>query len=213
MPLDPAILKARWGVTDPALDPLVEQVAAQAQALCETYTGRRFDLADDAGDFEPVNFSFQVPRYPIDSISQLHAWTPGQVPADQVPGAAITSYRADKARGLVWPGAGISPGFMVHCAWRGGFATWPADLDFAVTAAADIVWSDTPGGGAAAGSAGGASLGAVKKISVVGVYSAELSEGGDAGGGGDGDNQWGVLPPSVTAVLDRYRVAALIGIG
>jgi hypothetical protein len=209
MPLDQATLKLRWGITGTDQDALVDQVAEQAQALCETYTGRRFDFGPDAGDFDGVAGSFQVPRYPIKKITKLHAWLAGRLPEDPTEGAGITGYRLNKAHGLVWPGAWHA---QLHCEWEGGFETWPVDLAYAVTIAADIIWSDTPGGGAPVGSAGGASLGAIKKLSVVGVYSAELSEG-DSGGGADGDSTWGVLPPTVTSVLDRYRMAAVVGIG
>lgn len=207
MPLDLDTLKARWGVTGTGQDALVAQVAAQAQALAETYTGRRFDLGEDSGDFEPVAYSFQVPRFPIVSISALHGYATGQLPADPAPGAPITAYRIDKAKGLIWPGCGG----QVHCTWTGGYETWPPDLEWAVTQAADIIWSDTPGGGAAAGSGGGAALGAIKKLSVVGVYSAEIG-GADSSGGGT-ESAWGVLPAEVTAVLDRYMLAAVVGIG
>lgn len=216
MPLDPETLKARWGITGTGQDALVAEVAAQAQAICETYTARRFDLETDSGDFEPVGLSFQVPRWPIVQVTALHGWLAGQLPGAPTPGPPIAGFQMDKARGLVWPGGGNffagAPWRMVHCEWSGGLDPWPPDLTYAVTQAADIIWSDTPGGGAPAGSAGGASVGAIKKISVVGVYSAELADGGD-GGDADGNNVWGVLPPPVTAILDRYRPAALIGIG
>lgn len=209
MPLDVETLKARWGIAGTGQDALVAQVAAQAQALAETYTGRRFDAGADAGDFQPVNMSFQLPRYPITKITALHGYQAGQLPGDPVPGTPITSYRLNKVAGLVWP---TCPPWLVHCEWEGGYATWPPDLEWAVTQAADIIWSDTPGGGAPAGSAGGAALGALKKISVVGVYSAEIGTS-DSAGDADGNNTWGVLPPEVTAVLDRYRIAAVVGIG
>lgn len=208
MALDPAILKIRWGATDAQM-PLVEQVANQAQALCESYTGRLFDLGPDALDFPHVAYSFQVRRYPIVSVEGVWLWQLGQVPAEPDPGAAIAPYRMDRAKGLIWPGVHHWRG-VLHIEYTGGYDPWPHDLIWAVTQAADIVWRDTPGGGAAPGSAGGAALGVVKRISVVGVYSAEIGETG----GGDGEaNGWGVLPAEVTDVLDRYRAAAVVGIG
>ncbi len=210
MPLDPAILKARWGITDAAKDALVKSVADQAQALCETYCGRRFDLDDDVEDFAAVQYSFQVHRWPIASITAL-----SHVPPSQIGGAAptvrpIAQYRVNAAAGVVEPGeaAGWWAG-LVRCEYRGGFEPWPPDLAWAVTLAADLIWAGTPGGGAEVGSTGASQ--AIKRISVVGVYSAELA-GGDAGGS-DGDNTWGILPPNVTAVLDKYRHGAVIGIG
>jgi hypothetical protein len=215
MPLDPEILKLRWGVTDAALDPLVEDTAATAQAMCESYTGRLFDLADEAEDFSGVVTSLQVKRYPLESVAAIWHWLTGQAPEDPPQGTGIAAYHMDKSAGLIWPGVNPCgwPG-VLHVEYRGGYATWPADLKFAVTLAADVIWNATPGGGAPAGTPGEA-LGAYKKLSVVGAFSAELDTagGGDAGGGSDGDNTWGILPPNVTSVLDRYRTAAVLGIG
>ena len=209
MPLDQDILKLRWGIEDDSLDPLVDQVAATAQALAESYCGRMFDFGDDAEDFPGVAQSCQLRRYPIKSITGLFQWQSGSVPGPMTEGTPIAPYGMDPAKGLLWPGG--TPGGILHVVYEGGYETWPADLAWAVTQAADILWADTPGGGAPAGSTGGSGLGAIKKLSVVGVYSAELST--DSGAAGEGGEAWGVLPMEVTAVLDRYRVAAAIGIG
>lgn len=209
MPLDPAILKIRWGISDDSKDPLVEQVAAQAQALAETYTGRRFDLGTDAQDFERVNYSLQVRRYPIVSIEKMHDWLAGQMPALPDEGSPIASYRLDKDKGLIWVATRSG---VVHVEWTGGYEDWPPDLDWAITQLADIIWSDTPGGGAAAGSGGGTALGQVKKLSVVGVYSVEVG-GTDSSSEGGGSEGWGVITPPIAVVLDRYSIAAVVGIG
>ena len=89
MPLDPAILKARWGVTDPALDALVQQVADEAQALAETYTGRRFDLEDDTQDFSGARCSLQVRRFPIVTVNAIWHWQTGQLPAAPLQGTVV----------------------------------------------------------------------------------------------------------------------------
>lgn len=216
MPLDPDILKLRWGIApdDHSKDTLVGQVAAEAQALAETYTGRRFDLDDDQEDFERVNYSLQVRRYPIESITAMFPWAIGQVPNDPAPGGGVGPYRIDKAKGLIWPGnRGWADGRVLRVEYRGGFDPWPVDLNWAITQAADILWADTPGGGAAAGSGGGTSLGQVKKLSVVGVYSVEVGSDSSAGADAGQSETWGVLTPPITAVLDRYRIAAVVGIG
>lgn len=215
MPLDPALLKIRWGITDPALDPLVEQVAGQAQALAETYSGRRFDLMADAEDFPRVTYSFQVRRFPIQSITAIWLWPDGQLPGDPPNGPNIGNYQVDKGKGLVWPGGAPAqwPGVM-HCEYEGGFAEWPPDLSWAITLIADLIWYDTPGAGAPAGGGGAAALGTIRKLSVVGVYSAEFGESAETGAAAaDGNDTWGILTPPITSVLDRYRLAALVGIG
>jgi hypothetical protein len=215
MPLDPALLKIRWGVTDPALDVLVQDIADQAQGLAETYTGRRFDLQADMEDFSNVVRSLQVRRFPIEAITAIWYWQLAQMPEAPPQGTGVISYRLDAGAGLVWPGPNPCtwPG-VLHIEYSGGFAKWPADLTWAVTTAADLIWSETPGGGAPVGSTAGA-LGPLRKLSVTGVYTAEYDTVAQAvgAGGGDGDNTWGILTPQITAVLDRYSIAAVIGIG
>lgn len=210
MPLDPALLKARWGLADASKDALVADVAATAQAFAERYTGRRFDLADDVEDFPRVMQSVQVRRYPIESITALWYHRNAQVPTDPPNVIGLNVYQLDAGKGLVWPGSGGTWPGLLRVEYRGGYATWPIDLTWAVTQIADILWAGTPGGGAPAGTVGGQA--ALKKLSVVGVYSAEYDSGGDAGGN-SGDNTWGLVPPSATALLDEYRIAGVIGIG
>jgi hypothetical protein len=220
MPLDPAILKARLGIadTDTSQDPVIAAVAVQAQALAENYCDRAFDLADETEEFPDVASSLQLRRYPVSEVTGLWRMDGQQgTPLVDDHGPDVTSFRIDRARGILWPaGWGCwlaGPAQQLHVEYSGGFDTWPVDLDWAVTAIFDLLWAETPGGGVEAGAGGATAFDAVKRFSVVGAYSVELGSSGDASGGGGGDNTWGLLPPSITSVLDYYRRATRIGIG
>ena len=221
MPLDPAILKARLGIPtdDTSQDPVIAAVAVQAQALAENYCDRAFDLADETDEFPDVASSLQLRRYPVSEITGFwRVLRQYGTPLADDRGSDVTSYRVDRARGLIWPtGWGCwsaGPAQQFHVEYSGGYETWPPDLDWAVTSVFDLLWAETPGGGVEAGAGGATAFDAVKRFSVVGAYSVELGSSGDAsGGGGSGDNSWGLLPPSITSVLDFYRRATRLGIG
>jgi hypothetical protein len=221
MPLDPATLKARLGIdaSDTSKDAVIDVVAGQAQGLAENYCDRGFDVADQAEDFPNTASSAQLFRYPVTAVTGfwrlLHQ---NGVPLAEDRGGDVTIYRLDKARGIVWPGGwgwASNPDAQLHIEYTGGLETWPPDLDWAVTAIFDLLWAETPGGGVEPGAGGATAFDVVKRFSVVGAYSVELGSSGDAGStsGGGGDNSWGLLPPSITSVLDGYRRSTRLGIG
>jgi hypothetical protein len=233
MLLDLATLKARLGIdpSDTTQDLTIEMLATQAQALAETYCDRAFDYGPDDETFPGVNSSFQVHRYPIASIDSLTLGSDLDTPiANPTP---IAWLRTDPAKGLVWPGGygyqnwygGWQQGVgwiggawsggtwpVIRCLYTGGYQTAPVDLAWALTLIFDILWSTTPGAGVPVGDVGAAAFDAVKRFSVVGAYAVELATSADQGSKGGGDNTWGILPPSVTAVLDGYTRAPAIGI-
>jgi hypothetical protein len=218
MLLDLAMLKERLGipVNDVTKDAVITLVAEQAQALAETYTDRAFDLMESDEVFPAVTSSFQVRRYPITEITAIAVGTQLDLPVPS--GAAITSYRADAEKGLVWPWpGGYSSGRAspLRCIYTGGYAEAPRDLEWALTGIFDLIWAATPGGALPPGAPGGGAFDTVKKFSVVGAYSVELGSSGDPGGGssgGGGDNNWGILTPVQTSVLDRYCRGSVMGI-
>jgi hypothetical protein len=234
MLLDLATLKDRLGIlpSDTTQDQTITVLAGQAQALAETYCDRAFDYGPDDETFPDVNQSFQVHRYPIDSIEGLTLGSDLDTPvANPTP---ISWLRADPAKGLIWPGgygyqnwiggwqmgSGWAGGAwsggswpVIRCQYTGGYQTAPIDLDWALTLIFDELWSTTPGAGVPAGQVGAAAFDAVKRFSVVGAYSVELATSADQGSKGGGDNTWGILTPAITSVLDGYSRAAAIGIG
>jgi hypothetical protein len=223
MLLDLDALKARLGIpaSDTSQDATITVLAQQAQALAETYCDRAFDYGPDDETFPGVYSSFQVHRYPIETITEVSIGTAFDQPV--AGGAPVMTRRVDAAKGLVWPFAypsvwvrdWLGPGWPVlRCQYTGGFQTAPIDLGWALTQIFDTLWASTPGAGLPPGQVGAGAFDVVKKISVVGAYSVEMGSTGDAShGAGGGDNTWGILSPGITAVLDGYTRAAAIGIG
>jgi hypothetical protein len=205
------VLRVRAGVPvgDNSRDVELEMAADQALALCETFCDRWFEKKPQTEQIWPIQGSYLVKRWPIESITTI----------TDANGAVIDpgTYRTIDDAGIVLRGgcaiggAGVWPLSIVYV---GGFDPLPKDLEFALLAAFDAVWSSTPGWGATAGS----SAEQVQKISVVGVGSIDFGTGGTTSGGSAGGTQYGsqpagVLPAMVTSVLQRYMNHTVIGGG
>jgi hypothetical protein len=221
VPLDVASLKARLGIApgDTTSDAAIEAVATQAQALCESYCDRKFDLAADEETFEAPTGALLLRRWPIVVDPALD---PPALPVSIADEAArvvpAQNYRVDKAHGVI-RGRSVSwaPGWAfgwcpLVVTYTGGLDPWPSDLIWSVTAAFDVLWSETPGGGLPAGGAAGAS-GDVKKYSVVGAFSVETVAGAAGEIGANAGEGWGPLPASITRGLDAYRRESAVGVG
>lgn len=211
MPLDLDTLKTRLGITDNSQDAALTAVAAEAQALCEDYCDRKFDKAADEETFDQTSGALLVRRWPIDKAAG--------VAIEDAAGRPVptTNYRVDYARGTI-KGRSVSwaPGWAfgwspLTVSYTGGFDPWPIALNWAVTQAFDVLWSETPGGGIAAGTIGAA--GDVKKYAVVGAFSVEAVAGAAGEVGANAGEGWGPLPASITSALDAYRRESAVGVG
>lgn len=213
MPLDLTTLKARLGITDASQDEALGAVAAQAQALCEAYCDRKFDLAADVETFEEPGGALLVRRWPIAGPPAL----PIEIADEAGRVVPAQNYRVDYARGII-SGRAVSwvPGWAfgwcpLSVSYVGGLEVWPPDLVWAVTGAFDILWSETPGGGLPAGAAG--SAGDVKKYSVVGAFSVETVAGAVGETGANEGAGWGPLTGPIVRGLDCWRRESRIGAG
>jgi hypothetical protein len=202
VPLDPAALKTRLGIdpSDTTQDAAIAAIAADAQALCEDYCDRKFDLADDSETFFDCWSTLLLRRWPLDPA------TPPVITSNGTP--VGQEWAADTARGILY---GWPLGLPVTVAYRGGFEPWPSTLTWAVTTAFDVLWAETPGGGLAPGEA--AEGGTVRKYSVVGAYSVETTSGAPGEVGANEGEGWGPLPGPVTRALDSYRRESRLGVG
>jgi hypothetical protein len=202
-------VRAGFPANDDSHDEDLQAAADQALMLCETYCDRFFEKQSQIEQIWPTAGSFMVKRYPLESITSItnangDAIEVGNVRTVDAPGIVLRG-------GCSIGGAGIWP---LSIEYVGGFDPLPKDLEFAVLAAFDAVWSTTPGWGAAAGSAAEQ----VQKISVVGVGSIDFGTGGTTSGGAAGGSQvgshpWGVLPVTVTSILQRYMNHTVISGG
>lgn len=208
--IDPERLRVRAGfpVDDTTHDDELQLAFDQALTLCETYCDRWFVLMPQVEQIFPTRGAFMVRRYPIEVIDSISDANGGLIdPASYaINGSAGIVLRCGPYLGgmSIWP---------LEISYVGGYEPLPADLEYAVLGAFDAVWAATPGWG---GSVGGAA-GEMQKISVVGVGSIDFgsSSASSSGAGGPqvGSQPWGVLPVTVTAVLQRYMNHTVIGGG
>jgi hypothetical protein len=219
MPLDLAALKARLGIdpADTSQDVAVAAVAADAQALCEDYCDRQFDLAPDSETFRHSDTTILLRRWPIDLTTP-----PVITDANGIDLSA--NWTVDAPLGALYPDYGWQSGPWYYygrpwAEWRGqltvaytgGFNPWPRGLTWAVTIAFDVLWSETPGGMLEPGPPG--QSGNIKKYSVVGAYSVETADAGVGEIGANVGTGWGALPGAVTTALDAYRRESRLGVG
>jgi hypothetical protein len=205
MPLDLAVLKERLGIdpADTAQDVTITAIAEQAQALCELYCDRKFDLMADKETFLSRGAIFLVRRWPIAPDP------PPVITAPDLTPVFSEQWCIDYEKGMIahpdywWGGATI--------AYTGGFEPWPPALAWAVTTAFDVLWAESPGGALPPGPP--ASAGNVRRYSVVGAFSVEATSGGVGEIGANEGTGWGPFPASVTRALDSYRRESRIGAG
>jgi hypothetical protein len=212
MPLALDDLKIRLGIApgDTTKDAAIVAVAAQAQALCEAYCDRKFDLAADDELFDCPVGPLLLRRWPLDATEVVVADVEGRA----VP---TTNYVVDRERGII-RGRAVSwvPGWSfgwspLRVTYAGGFEPGPPDLTWSVANAFDIIWSDTPGGGLEPGQAGGP--GEVRKFTIPFVYSVEATGGAPGEVGTNEGSGWGPLSGSVVRGLDIYRRESRLGAG
>ncbi len=206
MPLSLDILKMRLGIApeDVTRDAIITEVAAQAQALCEDYCDRKFDLMEDVETFGGANrWTLLLRRWPIAADPPLVISGPNGVIAQPL------AYWIDYDRGMItgwrlgWPSVTVT--------YTGGFDPWPPSLNWAVTGAFDVLWSETPGGALPPGPPAG--IGGVRKYSVVGAYSVETNSGDVGEVGANAGTGWGPFPASVIRGLESYRRESRLGAG
>ena len=205
MAWDLATAKARLNIVGATQDAQVQAALDTTLDLIELYLDRKLMYAAESASFYYVGEgSLQLPRYPIEQVVSVNFANNNQ---------AISQYKLHKTAGLILFG-GVMLGDQVDVSYAGGYKTLPTDLEWAMFAAFDAVWQSSPAFGGTAGSGLVQGTGEVKKVSLVGVGSVDFDVGATAvGSTSSTGNPWGLLPGTVTAVLDRYRNTAPIGLG
>lgn len=194
--------RAGFPIDDASHDEDLELAGEQALMLCETFCDRFFEKKSQTEQIWRQSGHFVVKRYPVESVTSITD-TNGAV-------IDLARYGVQEEAGIIHRIGGASPFKIVYV---GGYDPLPPDLEYAILGAFDAVWASTPGWGAAAGSIAEQ----VQKISVVGVGSIDFGTGGTTSGGSSGSSAesqpWGVLPVTVTSVLQRYMRHTVIGGG
>jgi hypothetical protein len=198
-------LRVRIGLAedDASRDLELAAALAFAIALIESYLDRKIEFLDDEQAFEGRG-TILLRRWPVVVGSVIIETENGSY-------LTLTRTRVDYARGMIFHHSS----FPVVVKWKGGFETYPPDLLWAIIAAFDAAWAATPGWGAETGGNLIVGAGAVKKVSLVGIGSVDLDVGAKAlaAGEGGGSDPWGILPGSVTTILDRYSRESVLGVG
>lgn len=163
-----------------------------ALAAVETRLDRSLEfVAGELEEFAGVYGSVQVRRYPLEAVDLV-----------TVDGAALDpgAYQVDKRRGIVRTGGGD----LVAVTYAGGYAAFPADLDFAIQAIAAGLFPMVAEGGASSTLTGPP----VSRISIPDVGTVEFNvTAGDAGQA----QVFGPLAPAYESVLLRYRSESAVG--
>jgi hypothetical protein len=205
MPLSLDILKKRLAIPpdDLSKDDAITQTAAVAQALCEDYCDRKFDLEPDEETFFGRGSIMLVRRWPIARDP------PPEITGPEGEAVAWGHWAVDYEKGMIaspdywWRGAKV--------AYVGGWDPWPPALTWAVQIAFDVLWAEEPGGGIPPGPPVGS--GSTGRYSVVGAFSIESKSGGIGEAGANEGEGWGPLPGPVVRALETYRRESRIGAG
>ena len=186
--------KTRLGIlpADTTKDAFLQSSLDVALSFAETYCDRWFMKQDETEVLTHDNGVISLHRYPLEVVTAV-----------QGDSSALVGYEIDKPSGLIY-----THGYGSHVAtvtYRGGYATLPVDLEFALWAIFDAVWASTPGGGGSVGSSGGGG-GAIESVSIADVGTVKFSSSGSAGvSAGGGSAFGGMIPASARAILDLYR--------
>jgi len=202
MPYDQSTAKTRLGITGSAQDAIIQQVLDMAEAVAESYTGRKFGETTETVKVIPFKgYAIKVYRYPLTSVTSI---------TDSEAVQSFTKFHLDSNAGIIYlDGGAVSHELSVT--YKGGYVTFPLDLEMALWDLFDAVWASVPGAGLTIGSAATPTA-PIKSIQIpdVGqiVYdnSAGQSSSGAAAGGG-------YITPNAAFLLDKYRAESVIGVG
>jgi hypothetical protein len=192
---DLATAKTRLGIVGTLQDTQLNVAIGAALNIAEKYCDRFFMEQDEVEDVVPhMGHALQLSRYPLTSIANINlAHSAGNV----------GTYHMNKGAGIVYLDGGRYS-HEVTVSYKGGYDVLPADLELALWAIFDAVWSRTPGAGAAVGAATTAT-GSVDSITVPDVGTIKFSAGGSAAGAGAGGGAGGYITDLVASLLEPYR--------
>jgi len=208
---DIANLRIRIGLAgdDASKDALIESAADTTLDLIETYLDRKLELMADFEYAYLPNKYFLVRRWPITRDSVV-------ITSD---GNIVTTPPSliDYERGIIYSPRYVSTGLEAKVEYIGGFDPLPPSLLWAMLAAFDAVWANTPGWGGTPGQSPTTGSGEVKKVSLVGIGSVELDVGSSTSSsakpGSNTSTAWGIISEDALTILDRYRRESVIGAG
>ena len=190
--------------------------------MVETYLDRKLMYEDDVEEFFSASMGHLVRRWPLDPDEEIKITGKGfgSIDGNYVWAVGVNEYGAghyfaiDFEKGIIYSPS-YAYGWPLEISYTGGFEVLPPTLQWALLRVFDLVWASDSSFGNTSGST--VTTGAVKKVSLVGIGSVELDSGGSSSSSGDSGginaDAWGLLPATVTSVLDRWRRESAVGVG
>jgi hypothetical protein len=200
---DTPTAKTRLGIADASKDAIIQQVLDMAEAVAESYTGRKFGETTETVKVIPFKgYAIKVYRYPLTSVTSI---------TDSEAVQSFTKFHLDSNAGIIYlDGGAVSHELSVT--YKGGYVTFPLDLELALWDIFDAVWASVPGAGLTIGSAATPTA-PIKSITVpdVGTVSYDNSAGASSASGAAAGG--GYITPNAAFLLDKYRAESVIGVG
>ena len=184
MIFDLATAKTRLNIVGTTQDGEIQAALDASLAIAEAYCKRRFSYAAEIAHYYHVEAGYLfVDRYPINSVTSVVRSN----------GQSDVKYKVNKSSGFL-DLHGCYTDEELQVTYSGGYATLPADLEYALWGIFDGVWSNM-------NNAGSVSAGGVDKISLVGVGSISYDTGSGASSGSAGNPVSGYAE----AILSNYK--------
>jgi len=190
---DLATAKARLGiaVVDTTKDTLLSGAISAALSIAENYCDRKFLYAAESQKFNHFHgATMSLIRYPLVNVTSVAK-----------NGAWVSGYKVISSTGQIEFDHPVRHDELT-VQYTGGYTVLPDDLLLALWRIFDAIWSDMPGGGAAAGAAAGSQ--AISSIAIPDVGTIRFEASGAAGGAGAGA-AGGLIDNVTAALLSFYR--------
>jgi hypothetical protein len=189
MAFDLVAAKARLNLSGSSSDAMVQVAIDTALAIAERYCDRAFLYkAETASFYYFMGEALQLPRYPVEQVSTVTGFT------------NTINYRLHHSVGQVQFGHQVSSDYAT-VTYAGGYRVLPADLELALWAIFDDVWTELQptSGSSTSGS------GAITSISVPDVGTIRMEGSGKSSGNG-GAGVGGIIPDIAINLLEPYRL-------
>ena len=117
------------------------------------------------------------------------------------PSGTVTGWRTNAPAGLL-EFDGWAPSLAYTVTYSGGYKVLPPDLELALWAIFDAVWSATPGAGKVGTATAG---GVIKSLSAPDIGTVQFFDPNSSAGSAAGGVMGGLIPASALGILDLYR--------
>ena len=187
---DLATAKIRLGIAavDTTKDALLSNAISAALSIAESYCDRKFLYAAESQKFNHFHgATMSLIRYPLVNVTSVAK-----------NGAGVSGYKVINSTGQIEFDHHVRHDELT-VQYTGGYTVLPDDLLLALWRIFDAIWSDMPGGGAAAGAA---AVDKIKSIEIPDVGRITMDTGGNSSAAGSSS---GLIDNVTAALLSFYR--------